>query len=78
LGCDHVLTIGQGIDQMGQVSKKYDRRNNQKTTKKRCMPFCHSPRSFLLEVVSIRRSRITGKEETSRIASRGQKKKKKV
>jgi hypothetical protein len=38
------------------------------------MPFCHSPISFVLEVVSIRRSIITREEEINKIASRGQKK----
>jgi hypothetical protein len=37
--------------------------------KKGCMPFCHSLRSSLSEVVSIRRNKIIGEEETSRIAS---------
>ncbi len=49
------------------------------TTKKRrkniYMPFFHNPRSFISEVVSIRRSRIIKEEETSKTASRGQKKK---
>jgi hypothetical protein len=40
------------------------------------MPFYHSPKSFVLEVVSIRRSRITREEEIGKVASRGQKKKK--
>jgi hypothetical protein len=48
------------------------------TTKKRSkntyMPFCHNPRSFISKVVSIR-SRIRREEETSKTASRGQKKK---
>jgi hypothetical protein len=39
------------------------------------MPFCHSPKSFVLEMVPIRRSRVGGEEETSKIASRKQKKK---
>jgi len=51
---------------MQQVLKKYDWGNNQKKTKKGCMPFCHSPRSFISKVVSIRKSIITGEEETSR------------
>jgi hypothetical protein len=37
------------------------------------MPFCHSPRSFVSKVVSIRRSKIIGEEKTSRTTSRGQK-----
>jgi hypothetical protein len=40
------------------------------------MPFCHSPRSSILEVVSIRKSRITREEETCKKKLRGQKKKK--
>jgi hypothetical protein len=39
------------------------------------MPFYHSLRSFVLEIISIRRSRYTGEEETCIIASRGHKKK---
>jgi len=40
------------------------------------MPFFHSFQSFVSKLVSIRRSKITGKEETCRLASRGEKKKK--
>jgi len=36
---------------MGEMSKK---RNNQKKTKKGCMPFCHCPKIFVSEVVSIK------------------------
>jgi hypothetical protein len=61
---------------MGQVSKTYDQGNSQKRTKKGCMPFCHSPRSSILEVVSIRRNRIIGEEKIGKVASRGQNKKK--
>jgi hypothetical protein len=32
--------------------------------KKGCMSFCHGPKSFISKVVSIRRSRIAGEEET--------------
>jgi len=39
------------------------------------MPFCHSPSSFVLEVVSIKRGRIIGEEETCITTLRGQKKK---
>jgi hypothetical protein len=39
------------------------------------MPFCHSLKSYVLEVVSIRRSKATRKEETSIVATIGQKKK---
>jgi hypothetical protein len=39
------------------------------------MPFCHSPRSYVSEVVSIRRSKAIGEEETSKIATIGQNKK---
>jgi hypothetical protein len=39
------------------------------------MPFYHNPQSFVLEVVSIKRGRITREEETSKMASKGQKKK---
>jgi hypothetical protein len=39
------------------------------------MPFCHSLKSFVLEVVSIRRSKITREEKIGKITSRGQKKK---
>jgi hypothetical protein len=46
-----------------------------KRSKKKKMPFYHNPRSFISEVVSIRRSRITREEETSKMISRGQKKK---
>ncbi len=62
MGCNHVFLIGQGIDEMGELSKKYDQGNNQKKTKKECMPFCHNPTSSILEVVSIRRSGIIRKE----------------
>jgi hypothetical protein len=60
---------------MGQVSKKYDWMNNQKRTKKWCMPFCHSLKSFVLEMVSIKRSKIIREEKIGKITSRGQKKK---
>jgi hypothetical protein len=39
------------------------------------MPFCHSPRSFVLKVVSIKRRKITIEEEKCRAISRGKKKK---
>jgi hypothetical protein len=39
------------------------------------MSFCHSPRSYVSEMDSIR-SKIIGAKETSRLASRGPKKKK--
>ncbi len=39
------------------------------------MPFCHSLKSYVLEMVSIRRSKATRKEETNRVATIGQKKK---
>jgi hypothetical protein len=39
------------------------------------MPFCHSTKIYVLEVVSIRRNIIIGEEETCKITSRGQKKK---
>jgi hypothetical protein len=51
---------------MGEVSKKYDSGNNQKIINKRC---------FILEMVSIRRGRIKGEEETCKTTLRGQKKK---
>jgi hypothetical protein len=60
---------------MGQVLEKYDWRNIQNKTKKRCMPLCHSSKSFILKVVSIIRSRIKGEEEIGIVASWGQKKK---
>jgi hypothetical protein len=34
------------------------------------MSFCHNPKTYILEVVSIRRSKITGEEETNILASR--------
>jgi hypothetical protein len=46
-----------------------------KENKKGCMPFCHSPRSYGSEMVSIRRSRVIGEKEIGRVALRGQKKK---
>jgi hypothetical protein len=39
------------------------------------MPFCHSPRSFVPKVVSIKRSKITIEKETCKVTSKGQKKK---
>jgi len=39
------------------------------------MPFCHSLRNFVSKVVSIRRNKIIREEETCKIVSRGQKKK---
>jgi hypothetical protein len=59
---------------MGKMLEKYDQGNIQKKTKKGCMQFYHSSRSSILEVVSIR-SKITREEETSKMASKGQKKK---
>jgi hypothetical protein len=50
-------------------------RNNQKIIKKGCMPFYHSSRSFVLEVVSIKKSKIIREEKTGGTTSRGQKKK---
>ncbi len=41
------------------------------------MPFCHNARSYVSKVVSIKRNRNIGEEETSRTTSRGQKKKRK-
>jgi hypothetical protein len=40
------------------------------------MSFYHSPKSYVLEVVSIRRSKIIVKEEIGKASSKGQKKKK--
>jgi hypothetical protein len=58
---------------------KCQRNMIERTTKKepkinKCH-FCHSLKSFVSEVVSIRRSRIIGKEETCRASSKRQKKK---
>jgi len=60
---------------MGEVSKKYDWRNDQKITKKRYMLFCHSLNSFVSKVVSIIRNRITREEKIGKVASRRKKKK---
>jgi hypothetical protein len=43
--------------------------------KKRCMPFCYSLRSPILEVVSTRRSRATREKEASRVIKGGHEKK---
>ncbi len=59
---------------MGQVLEKYDWRNIQKRTKKRCMPFYRNPISFVPKVVSIGRRRIAREEEIGIVASRGRKK----
>jgi hypothetical protein len=34
--------------------------------KKRCMPFCHSLRSFVSEVVSIKRNKNIGEEKQAK------------
>jgi hypothetical protein len=41
------------------------------TTKKGCIPFCRSPRSFVSKVVSTIKNRATGKEEENKVAIRG-------
>jgi hypothetical protein len=73
LGCNHVFSIGQRIDQMGKVLKKMIK--GQKKTQKGCMAFCHNPWSYVSKVVSIRWGKITWEEETSKVASTWQKKK---
>jgi hypothetical protein len=40
-------------------------------TKKGCMPFCHSPRSFVSKVVSTRMSRAIGEEEIGKVTTKG-------
>ncbi len=75
MGYKYVFLIGQGIDQMGKMSKKHDWKNIQKRTKKECMPFCHNPRSYILEVVSTIRSRTTREEKASGVTTWGHEKK---
>jgi len=75
LGYNCVFSIGQGDDQMGKVLKIYDQGNNQKRTKKRCVSFCHSARSYFLEVISTK-SRTTREKTVSR-TTKGQEEKKK-
>jgi hypothetical protein len=59
---------------MGKVLEKYDQRNNQKRTKKRCVSFFHSARSYLLEMISTRSRTTRGK--TVSTTTRGQEEKK--
>jgi hypothetical protein len=60
---------------MGQVSEKYDWGNSQKKRKEKCMPFYHSPRSYVSKVVSIIRNKSTWIEEIDKTTLGGQKKK---
>jgi hypothetical protein len=60
---------------MGKVLEKFDWGNIQKRTKKGCMPFYHSVRNSILEVVSTRRNRTIGEKETCRATTKGQEKK---
>jgi hypothetical protein len=39
------------------VLEKYDKRNSKKRMKKGCTPFCHSPRSSISKVVSIKKNK---------------------
>jgi hypothetical protein len=50
-------------------------REQPKEDKKKCMPFCHNPRSFVSEVVSTRRSRTIGKKKASKLITSWQEKK---
>ncbi len=75
MGCNYVFSIGQGINQMGKVLEKNDWKNNQKITKKKHMPFCHSPKNFVLKVVSPRKSKATREKEVNKAAIGGQEKK---
>jgi hypothetical protein len=56
--------------------KKILLREQPKENQKGCMPFYHSPKSYVSEAVSIRRNIIIKEEEISQTTSRGQKKKK--
>jgi hypothetical protein len=53
---------------MGKMLKKHGG-NNQERAKKGCMPFCYSPRSFILEMVSSSRSRTIREEEVDKVAT---------
>ncbi len=52
---------------MRKMLEKNDWSKNQKRTKIGCMSFYHCPINYILEVVSIRRSRAIG-EEVDRVA----------
>ncbi len=58
----------------GKSVRKTWLKEQQKKAKKICMPFCYCPKSFVLEVVSTRRSKTT-REEVDRTTIRGQEKK---
>ncbi len=74
MGYNNVFSISQVIEQLGKVSKKHDWGNNQKRTKKGCMPFYHNFRSYVSKVVSTRRTRAI-REKAGRVAIGGQEKK---
>jgi hypothetical protein len=41
--CNYVVSIGRGVDQMGTMSKKHDRGNSQKKTKKDVYHYANVP-----------------------------------
>jgi hypothetical protein len=59
---------------MGKMLKKHDWGNSRKKTKKGCVSFCHSAKSYFLEVVSTSRSRVTWEKETGLAVGRREKK----
>jgi hypothetical protein len=54
--------------------KKKDLGNNQKITKKGCMPLYYCPKSFVSEVVSTSRSKTIGEKETHKATIKRQEK----
>jgi len=64
LGCNNVFLVGQKVDQMGQMLKKYGWRNCQKKAQEGLMPFYYCSKSFVSKMVSSQRSQTIGEEKT--------------
>jgi len=71
LGYNYVFSIGKGIDQMGKNQKIMIEGIAKREPKNGCMPLCHSLKSSILEVVSIKRSKATREKEAWRVVIGG-------
>ncbi len=54
MGYNYVFSIGKGIDQMGKNQKIMIEGIAKREPKNGCIPLCHSLKSSILEVVSIK------------------------
>ncbi len=71
MGYNYVFSIGKGIDQMGKNQKIMIEGIAKREPKNGCMPLCHSLKSSILEVVSIKRSKAIREKEAWRVVIGG-------